>query len=51
MKVLKMILTVIMILVTVWIVISYANILCINLSTHDMASWNIMNVVERILDR
>lgn len=51
MKVLKKTLTVIMILVTVWIVVSYANILYTNLSTHDMASWNIMNVVERILDR
>ena len=47
----KKILTVILILVCAWIVVSYANILCTNLSTHDMASWNIMNVVERILDR
>lgn len=47
----KKILTVVLILVCVWIIVSYANILCINLSTHDMASWNIMNVFERILDR
>ena len=47
----KKILTVVLILVCAWIVISYANILCINLSAHDMASWNIMNVIERILDR
>ena len=47
----KKILTVIMILVCAWIVVSYANILCINLSTHGMASWNIMNVFERILNR
>ena len=47
----KKILTVVLILVCAWIVISYANILCTNLSTHDMASWNIMNVFERILDR
>lgn len=47
----KKILTVVLILVCAWIVISYANILCTNLSTHDMASWNIMNVFERIFDR
>ena len=51
MKVLKKILTVIMILVTVWVFVSYANVLCTNLSTHDIASWNIMNVIERIIDR
>ena len=47
----KKILTVILILVCAWIVVSYANILCTNLNTHDMASWNIMNVFERILNR
>ena len=47
----KKILTVVLILVCAWIVISYANILCINLSAHDMASWNIMNVIEKTLDR
>lgn len=51
MKTLKKILTVVLILVCAWIVVSYANILCTNLSTHDMASWNIMNVFEKILDR
>lgn len=51
MKTLKKILTIVLILVCVWIFVSYANILCTNLSTHDMASWNIMNVIERILDR
>ena len=47
----KKILTVVLILVCAWIVISYANIIYTNLSTHSMASWNIMNVFERILDR
>lgn len=51
MEILKKILTVILILVCVWIFVSYANILCTNLSTHDMASWNIMKVFEKILDR
>lgn len=47
----KKILTVVLILVCAWIVVSYANIICTNLSTHDMASWNIMNVIEKTLDR
>ena len=47
----KKILTAILILVCAWIVVSYANIICTNLSTHDMTSWNIMNVFERILNR
>ena len=47
----KKILTVVLILVCAWILVSYANIICTNLSTHDMASWNIMNVFERILNR
>jgi len=47
----KKILTVVLILVCAWIVVSYANIICTNLSTYNMASWNIMNVFERILDR
>lgn len=47
----KKILTVVLILACAWILVSYANILCTNLSTHDMASWNIMNVIERILNR
>lgn len=47
----KKILTVVLILVCAWVIISYANILCTNLSTHDMASWNIMNVIEKTLDR
>lgn len=51
MKILKKILTVIMILVTVWVFVSYANILCTNLSTHGMASWNIMNVLEKVFNR
>lgn len=47
----KKILTIVLILVCAWIVVSYVNILCTNLSTHDMANWNIINVIERILDR
>lgn len=47
----KKILTVVLILVCAWIFVSYVNILCTNLSIHDMASWNIMNVFEKILDR
>ena len=47
----KKILTIVLVLVCVWILISYANILCTNLSTHSMASWNIMNVFEKILNK
>ncbi len=47
----KNILTVVLILVCAWVVISYANILCTNLSAHGMASWNIMNVFEKILNK